>query len=64
VRPYLENTHHKKRKGEVAQGVGPEFKLQYQKKKKTLLCIFIYWFLGEKFKFRVCYYMDFSKMFF
>jgi hypothetical protein len=27
-RPYLEKTHHKKRAGEVAQGVGPEFKPQ------------------------------------
>jgi hypothetical protein len=25
---------HKKRAGEMAQGVGPEFKPQYQKKKK------------------------------
>jgi hypothetical protein len=25
-RPYLERTHHKKRAGGVAQGVGPEFK--------------------------------------
>jgi hypothetical protein len=33
VRPYLEKTHHKKRAGGVAQGVGPEFKLQYHKKK-------------------------------
>jgi hypothetical protein len=28
-RPYLENTHHNKRAGGVAQGVGPEFKPQY-----------------------------------
>jgi hypothetical protein len=32
--PYLKNTHHKKRVGGVAQGVGPEFKPQYWKKKK------------------------------
>jgi hypothetical protein len=35
MRPYLEKTHHKKRAGDVAQGVGPEFKLQYYKKTKT-----------------------------
>jgi hypothetical protein len=34
VRPYFEETHHKKRAGGVAQGVGPEFKHQYYKKKK------------------------------
>jgi hypothetical protein len=34
VRTYLENAHHKKRAGGVAQGVGPEFKSQYCKKKK------------------------------
>jgi hypothetical protein len=33
-RPYLENTHYKKRTGGVAQGIGPEFKAQYCKKKK------------------------------
>jgi hypothetical protein len=33
VRPYLENTHHKKRTGGVAQAVGPEFKPQSQKNK-------------------------------
>jgi hypothetical protein len=32
VRPYLEKTLHKK--GLVAQGVGPEFKPQYRKKRK------------------------------
>jgi hypothetical protein len=32
--PYLEKTHHKKRAGGMAQGVGPEFKLQYCKKIK------------------------------
>jgi hypothetical protein len=32
--PYLEKTHHKKRAGGVAQGVGPELKPQYCKKKK------------------------------
>jgi hypothetical protein len=31
----LENTHHKKRAGGVAQGVGPKFKPQYKKKKKN-----------------------------
>jgi hypothetical protein len=35
VRPYLEKTHHKRRAGGVAQGVGPEFKPQYPKKPKT-----------------------------
>jgi hypothetical protein len=34
MRPYLENTHHKKRAGGVAQGIGPKFKPQYCKKKK------------------------------
>jgi hypothetical protein len=33
MRPYLEKTLHK-RAGGVAQGVGPEFKPQYRKKKK------------------------------
>jgi hypothetical protein len=33
MRPYLENTEHKKRTGGVAQGEGPEFKTQYHKKK-------------------------------
>jgi hypothetical protein len=32
--PYLEKTHHKKRAGEVAQDIGPEFKPQHCKKKK------------------------------
>jgi hypothetical protein len=35
-KPYLEKNH-QKRAGGVAQGVGPEFKPQYQKKKKTVL---------------------------
>jgi hypothetical protein len=36
VRPYLEKTHHHHKKGlvGVAQGVSPEFKPQYCKKKK------------------------------
>jgi hypothetical protein len=34
IRPYLEKTLHKKRVGAVAQGVGPEFKPQYHKKRK------------------------------
>jgi hypothetical protein len=29
-----QKTHHKKRAGGVAQGIVPEFKLQYHKKKK------------------------------
>jgi hypothetical protein len=38
VRTYLEKNTLQKRAGGVAQGVGPEFKLQYcQKKKKFLL---------------------------
>jgi hypothetical protein len=40
-RPYLKNTHHKKRAGGVAQSVGPEFKPQYHKtqtnKQKTTI---------------------------
>jgi hypothetical protein len=31
MRAFLEKTHHKKRAGGVAQGVGPEFKPQYHK---------------------------------
>jgi hypothetical protein len=34
VRPDLEKNLSQKRAGGVAQGVGPEFKPQYQKKKK------------------------------
>jgi hypothetical protein len=34
VRLYLKKTHHKKSSDGVAQGVGPEFKPQYHKKKK------------------------------
>jgi hypothetical protein len=32
--PILKKTQHKKRSGGVAQGVDPEFQLQYHKKKK------------------------------
>jgi hypothetical protein len=32
--PYLEKTHHNERDGGVVQGIGPEFKPQYCKKKK------------------------------
>jgi hypothetical protein len=35
VRPYLKKTHHQKRAGGVAEGVGLEFKPQYYKKKKV-----------------------------
>jgi hypothetical protein len=35
VRPYLKKTPSQKRAGGVAQGVGPEFKPQYHKKKKV-----------------------------
>jgi hypothetical protein len=34
MRPYLKIIHHKKRAGRVAQGVAPEFKLQYCQMKK------------------------------
>jgi hypothetical protein len=34
MRLYPKNTHHGKRAGGVAQGVGPEFKPQDHKKKK------------------------------
>jgi hypothetical protein len=34
VRPCLENTHHRKGAGGVAQSVGPEFKPHYHKKRK------------------------------
>jgi hypothetical protein len=33
-RLYLKKTYHKNRDGGVAQGVSPEFKPQYDKKKK------------------------------
>jgi hypothetical protein len=36
ARLYLENIHYKKGAGGVAQGEGPEFKLQYQKKGKPI----------------------------
>jgi hypothetical protein len=35
VRPYLEKNPSQKRAGGVAQGVGPEFKSQYCKKRKN-----------------------------
>jgi hypothetical protein len=35
MRPYLKKTLHKNKAGGVAQGEGPEFKPQYQKKKKA-----------------------------
>jgi hypothetical protein len=41
VRPYLENTPHKKRASGVAQGIGPEFKclnpstIKIKKQKRT-----------------------------
>jgi hypothetical protein len=41
MKPYLKNTQHTKKKknggetGGVAQGIGPEFKLQYHQKKKN-----------------------------
>jgi hypothetical protein len=35
VRPYLKKTHHRKRADGVAQGIGPEFKTQYCRKKKN-----------------------------
>jgi hypothetical protein len=38
VRPYLENTHHKKRTGGMAQGVGLEFKPHYSKKGEESQC--------------------------
>jgi hypothetical protein len=34
VRPYLEKNPSQKKADGVAQGVGPEFKTQYHKKKK------------------------------
>jgi hypothetical protein len=38
LRLYLKRTYHKKKRaGGVAQGVGPEFKPQYHKKKKDSL---------------------------
>jgi hypothetical protein len=36
VRPFSK-THHKKRAGGVAQILGPEFKPEYQKKKRSLI---------------------------
>jgi hypothetical protein len=37
MRPYLEKSPSEKRAGGVAQGVGPEFKFQYCKKKKVFV---------------------------
>jgi hypothetical protein len=37
VRPYLKKNPSQKRAGGVAQGVGPEFKPQYCKKKKSAI---------------------------
>jgi hypothetical protein len=39
VRPYLKKNSSQKRAGGVAQGVDPEFKPQYQKKKEKLSMI-------------------------
>jgi hypothetical protein len=36
MRPYLEKAPTQERAGGVAQGLGPEFKLQYCKKRKNL----------------------------
>jgi hypothetical protein len=36
-----QKTHHKKRAGGVAQGIGPEFKPQYQRRKKKYIYIYI-----------------------
>jgi hypothetical protein len=41
MRPCLEKSHHKKRAGGVAQGVGPEFKLQYNNNNKKTTLIFL-----------------------
>jgi hypothetical protein len=46
VRPYLERNHDKKQgvgggAGGMAQGVGPEFKLQYCKKKKKKTKVYL-----------------------
>jgi hypothetical protein len=35
MRLYLEKAYHKKRAGGVAQGVGPDFNLQYHNKNKN-----------------------------
>jgi hypothetical protein len=34
LRPYIKNTHHKKRAGEMAQNIGPVFKSQHHKKRR------------------------------
>jgi hypothetical protein len=39
--PYLEKNHHKKRTGGVAQGVEPDFKPQYCKKKQKLMLLIL-----------------------
>jgi hypothetical protein len=44
VKPYLEKNPSQKRAGGVAQGIGPEFKPQYQKKKKCSCFIFGFYF--------------------
>jgi hypothetical protein len=38
MRPYLEKTQHKAKDWWIAQGVGPEFNLQYHHQKKKRLC--------------------------
>jgi hypothetical protein len=40
MRPYLKRKHYNKKAGRVAQGVGPEFRPQYRKKKKKI-CLFL-----------------------
>jgi hypothetical protein len=37
MRPYLKKSHHKKRVGGMTQGIDPEFKPQYCKRKKEKL---------------------------
>jgi hypothetical protein len=48
MRPYFEKNLSQKRAGGVAQGMGPEFKPQYHKKKKKKS--------GSKFMFLISYY--------
>jgi hypothetical protein len=50
ARPYLKKTHHKKKTGEVVQGIGPEFRPNTMKKKSLLHLIIIYNYNLSKMK--------------
>jgi hypothetical protein len=55
-RLYLKKTHHKKRAGGVAQGVGPEFKPSIKKKKKKRKkSLFFYSYFRPLSVWEICY---------